>query len=138
MTRREARELAFVLIFEKLFSEDTVREILHNAGEARDVEEDAFALSLAEGAEARLQDIDARITAHSRNWNKERISRVALSIMRLAVYEMLFVEDIPVSVSINEAVERAKIYGGDEDASFINGVLGGIAREDAPQELPAP
>ena len=136
MTRREARELAFVLIFEKLFSEDTVREILHNAGEAR--EEDAFALSLAEGAEARLQDIDARITAHSRNWNKERISRVALSIMRLAVYEMLFVEDIPVSVSINEAVELAKKYGGDEDASFINGVLGGIAREDAPQELPAP
>ena len=63
-----------------------MREILHNAGEARDVEEDAFALSLAEGAEARLQDIDARITAHSRNWNKERISRVALSIMRLAVY----------------------------------------------------
>lgn len=63
---------------------------------------------------------------------------MALSIMRLAVYEMLFVEDIPVSVSINEAVELAKKYGGDEDASFINGVLGGIAREDAPQELPAP
>ena len=54
MTRREARELAFILIFEKLFSEDTVREILQNAGEARDVEEDAFALSLAEGAEAHL------------------------------------------------------------------------------------
>ena len=59
MTRREARELAFVLIFEKLFSEDTVREILHNAGEARDVEEDAFALSLAEGAEARLTSTPA-------------------------------------------------------------------------------
>lgn len=134
MTRREARELAFILIFEKLFSEDTVREILQNAGEARDVEEDAFALSLAEGAETHLAEVDARISAHSRNWNKERISRVALSIMRLAVYEMLFVEEIPVSVSINEAVELAKKYGGDEDAPFINGVLGGIARENAPKD----
>ena len=134
MTRREARELAFILIFEKLFSEDTVREILQNAGEARDVEEDAFALSLAEGAEAHLAEVDARISAHSRNWNKERISRVALSIMRLAVYEMLFVEEIPVSVSINEAVELAKKYCGDEDAPFINGVLGGIARENAPKD----
>ena len=134
MTRREARELAFILLFEKLFSENTVREILQNAGEARDVEEDAFALSLAEGTEAQLPEIDAHITAHSRNWSKDRLSRVALSIMRLAVYEMLFVEDIPVSVSINEAVELAKKYGGDEDASFINGVLGGIARSGAPKE----
>lgn len=52
---------------------------------------------------------------------------MALSIMRLAVYEMLYVDDIPVSVSINEAVELAKKYGGDEDSSFVNGVLGGIA-----------
>lgn len=58
------------------------------------------------------------------------MSRVALSVMRLAVYEMMFLSDIPVSVSINEAVELAKTYGGDEDASFINGVLGGIARNE--------
>lgn len=134
MTRHEARELAFVLLFEKSFSEDTIREILESAGEARDVEEDAFALALAEGTEQRLADIDRLITAHSLKWNKERMSRVALSIMRLAVYEMEYEEDIPVSVSINEAVELAKVYGGDEDPSFINGVLGGIARrsKDAP------
>lgn len=128
MTRHEARELAFILLFEKLFSEDTIREILESAGEARDVEEDAFALSLAEGTEQHLTEIDRLITAHSLKWNKERISRVALSIMRLAVYEMEYEQDIPVSVSINEAVELAKVYGGDEDPSFINGVLGGIAR----------
>lgn len=130
MTRHEARELAFVLLFEKTFTEYPVREILKNAGEARDVKSDAFALSLAEGAEEHLDEIDQLIYAHSHKWSKGRISRVALSIMRLAVYEMRYVEDIPVSVSINEAVELAKKYGGDEDSAFINGVLGGISREN--------
>lgn len=135
MTRREARELAFVLLFEKSFTDAPVREILMDAGEARDVESDEFALSLAEGAESRLESIDGIISAHSHKWSKGRMSRVALSIMRLAVYEMLYREDIPVSVSINEAVELAKKYGGDEDSAFINGVLGGISRrEDAPAE----
>ena len=68
------------------------------------------------------------ISANAHNWSRERLSRVALSILRLAIYEMQYVDDIPVSVSINEAVELAKCYGGDADASFINGVLGGIAR----------
>ncbi len=130
MTRHEERELAFILLFEKLFSEDTIREILKSAGEARDVEENEFALAMAEGAEAHLGELDALISAYSRKWNKDRISRVALSLMRLAVYEMEYEEDIPVSVSINEAVELAKKYGGDEDAPFINGVLGGIARRE--------
>ena len=130
MTRRESRELAFILLFEKTFSQKSVRDILQDAGEARDIEEDAFAVSLAEGAEAREADIDDVIARYSKNWNTNRLSRVALSLLRLAVYEMLFVEDIPVSVSINEAVELAKKYGGDEDPSFINGVLGGVARRN--------
>lgn len=129
MTRHEAREMAFVLLFEKTFTEYAVREILENAGEARDVKTDAFALSLAEGTEQHMEDIDQKIYAHSHKWSKGRISRVALSVMRLAVYEMLYVEDIPVSVSINEAVELAKKYGGEEDSVFINGVLGGITRQ---------
>ena len=59
----------------------------------------------------------------------DRISRVALTAMRLAAFELMFLPDIPVSVSINEAVEIAKRYGGEEDASFLNGVLGGLSRE---------
>ena len=129
MTRHEARELAFVLLFEKSFTNAPVREILLNAGEARDVEAEPFALSLAEGAETHLEDIDQKIYAHSLKWSKGRISHVAMAIMRLAVYEMKYMEEIPVSVSINEAVELAKKYGGEEDSVFINGVLGGIARE---------
>ena len=129
MTRREARELAFVLLFEKTFTDSTIHDILLNAGKARDVETDSFALSLAEGANKYMVDIDSIISKHSHKWNKERISRVALSIMRMAVYEMLYVKDIPVSVSINEAVELAKKYGGDADSSFVNGVLGGVSRQ---------
>lgn len=129
MTRRESREQAFALLFEKLFNDAPVAELAASAMEARDTATTGFALQIAEGAEANLAAIDDKIAAHSHNWNKNRISRVALSVMRLAVYEMLYDEDIPVSVAINEAVELAKKYGGDEDASFINGVLGSIARE---------
>ena len=128
MTRREARELAFVLLFERSFGELSVKEILEASAEARDVAADDFALRLAEGAEVRFEELDDLIAQNARNWSTERISRVALAIMRLAIYEMQYEENIPVSVSINEAVELAKKYGGDEDASFINGVLGGVAR----------
>ncbi|MBR2338716.1 MAG: transcription antitermination factor NusB [Clostridia bacterium] len=131
MTRRESRELAFILLFEKSFTEETVADILRNAQESREISGDAFALTLAEGAVEHLEEIDALISECSHKWNKSRLSRVALSIMRLAVYEMLWQEEIPVSVSINEAVELAKVYGGESDASFVNGVLGGISRRDS-------
>lgn len=128
MTRREARELAFILLFERSFSGETIAEILENAGEARDITGNTFAVFLAEGAAEHTEEIDEIISANAHNWSRERLSRVTLAILRLAIYEMQWVEDIPVSVSINEAVELAKRYGGDTDASFINGVLGGIAR----------
>lgn len=128
MTRRESRELAFVLLFEKSFSDTPLDEILENAGEAREIVRDPFALSLTEGVLAHTEEIDTQISEFSHKWSKDRLSRVALAILRLAIYEMLWESSIPVSVSINEAVELAKRYGGDADASFINGVLGGIAR----------
>jgi len=134
MTRREARELAFILLFEKTFTDEPMAAILEAAGEARDVEANAFALTLAEGTAAHLDEADTLISAHSHKWSKGRISRVALSILRLAVFEMLHIDDIPVSVSINEAVELAKKYGGDEDSLFVNGVLGGVARRDVSAE----
>ena len=130
MTRREARELAFILLFERSFSGETIAEILENAGEARDITGDTFAISLAEGVVAHTEEIDELISTFAHHWSRDRLSRVALAILRLAIYEMRWVEDIPVSVSINEAVELAKRYGGDADSTFINGVLGGIARRD--------
>ena len=129
MTRRESREQAFALLFEKMFNDRPVEELAAAATEARETPVSAFALTLAAGTEAHLDELDEKIAAHSIKWSKERISRVAMSVMRLAVYEMLYEENIPVSVSINEAVELAKKYGGDEDSSFINGILGSVARE---------
>lgn len=129
MTRRESREQAFALLFEKMFNDQSVEELVAAATEARDTAVSAFAMTLATGAEQHMTAIDEKIASYSVKWSKERISRVSMSVMRLAVYEMLYEDGIPVSVSINEAVELAKKYGGDEDASFINGILGSIARE---------
>ncbi|MBQ4612883.1 MAG: transcription antitermination factor NusB [Clostridia bacterium] len=131
MTRRESREQAFALLFEKMFNDQPVEELAAAATEARETPVSAFAMTLAAGAEAHLGELDEKIAAYSVKWRKDRISRVAMSVMRLAVYEMLYEEGIPVSVSINEAVELAKKYGGDEDASFVNGILGSIARESS-------
>lgn len=134
MNRRESRELAFVLLFESSFGEASVAELLEAAGEAWDVEAGTFSLELANGVCQQQDALDERIKEHSINWNLSRISRVARALLRLAVYEMLYRDDVPVSVAINEAVELAKKYGGEEDASFINGVLGGVARSLPPQE----
>lgn len=128
MTRREAREQAFILLFERSFSGDPIADILENAGEARDLIGDEFAVSLAQGAAEHTEEIDELISAHAHHWSRDRLSRVTLAILRLAIYEMKWLDNIPVSVSVNEAVELAKRYGGDTDAAFINGVLGGLAR----------
>lgn len=72
----------------------------------------------------RLPEIDSKISGASEGWNIKRIGKVELTLLRLAVFEMLFDDDIPVNVAINEAVELAKVYGGDTAPSFINGILG--------------
>lgn len=128
MTRRESRETAFALLFENTFSDEGIKTVIENAVEAETLTPDEFAVSLATGTADVQDELDARIEGASHKWSVKRISRVALAVMRLALYEILYLDDIPVSVSINEAVELAKKYGGDEDAAFVNGVLGGIVR----------
>ena len=75
-----------------------------------------------------MEEIDGHIEKHLRGWRKNRISKVALTIMRICVYEMLYEKDVPVSVSINEAVEIAKEYATPADGSYVNGVLGAVAK----------
>lgn len=88
-----------------------------------------YALGLVRGVEAHQDDIDERLEEASENWALSRMPIVDRSILRLAVYEMFHRDDVPVSVSINEAVELAKDFGGEEDSPrFVNGVLGRIAR----------
>lgn len=94
-----------------------------------------YALTLIRGVEAHQTEIDERLAGASENWALSRMPIVDRSILRLAIYEMYHCDDVPVSVSINEAVELAKDFGGEEDSPrFVNGVLGRIARlmDDGP------
>ena len=126
MTRTEEREQAFVLIFEKEFNMDTsMDDIISYAAEADVFSESAFASSLAKAVFENIDAVDAVIDKYSIGWKKS-----TLAILRLAICEMMFVDSIPESVSINEAVELAKKYATAEDASFVNGILGSYSRDN--------
>ena len=99
------------------------------AVEARYLQTDEFAVLLAKTADEQQPEIDSIIENNAIGWKKDRISRVSLSLLRLALSEMLFMEEVPTNVSINEAVDLAKLYASQEDAAFINGVLGAAARK---------
>ncbi len=128
-TRREAREQAFCLVFEMDFQNASMQEIIDQANQCRDLELDAYAAQLAYKVAGERQELDELISKFSTKWKVERLSRVSRALLRMAVAEIMQGdEEVPVSVSINEAVELAKKYGGDEDAPFVNGVLGAFAR----------
>lgn len=130
MNRSQEREQAFIILFETIFNPDsTTDELFALAEESGFFTQAAFSRSLVEAAAEHGAEIDTEIEAHAVDWSIQRITKVSLAILRLAICEMLYFDDIPVSVSINEAVELAKKYAGREDSSFINGVLGTIARE---------
>ena len=131
MSRRKSREQAFALLFEKSFNDLSVMDLAEGAQDAREFIIEPFALELAQGAEEKLAELDACIDRFSSNWSHNRISRVALAVLRLSIYEMKYYDDTPASVAINEAVELAKRFGGEEDSSFVNGILGSISREQA-------
>lgn len=130
MTRREAREQAFCLIFEKMFNGEPINEIIELAKEARELDPDPFAEKLAAGVFEHIDEIDQKIEKYSIGWNKKRLSKIILSILRLSMYEIEHEESVPESVSINEAVELAKKFGGDGDSAFVNGVLGAYVRSE--------
>lgn len=129
MNRHEAREQSFILIFEKAFNTDiTLDELLDYSHETGVLKENKFTFDLASTAVEHLDEIDEMIEKYSIGWSKQRISKVPLSILRIALAEMFFMDDVPIGVSINEAVELAKIYATEKDAAFINGILGSAAK----------
>lgn len=139
LKRSEQREQAFAIIFERIFNDVPLDELMDNALLARDFELCDYAQKTAEGVAQNLAEIDAQIEQYAVGWKKQRFSRVALAILRLAVYEMKFSKDVPVAVVVNEAVELAKKFATPADASFINGILGSISRaqsEVQPAEAP--
>ena len=128
MTRKQAREEAFILIFEKNFNDATVEEILEIAAEVRDLEPDEYIKEVFSGVFNNLDTIDNIISETAVGWKIGRISKTALSLLRLAIYEIKFMDSIPDSVSINEAVELCKKYATKEDSSFINGILSTVVK----------
>lgn len=129
MTRRQAREQAFILLFEKSFNTDaTVEELLELAKELRMLEDDEFVAALVNTTCDNIEAIDEHISANSKGWKINRIPKVTLAIIRMALAEILYFDDVPYGVSVNEAVELAKKYSTPEDASYINGLLGTVVR----------
>lgn len=127
MRRAKQREQAFYLVFEQQFSGEEPSEAM--ALYAENMEElGEYSRALYSGVCDKLEAIDETISANLKGWKLSRVSKVNLAILRLAVYEICFSEEVPDSVAINEAVELAKTYGGEDDSAFINGVLGAIVR----------
>ncbi len=127
MTRRELRENVFKMLFRVEFHEEG--EMTGQLGMMEDEvenikEEDAaYINNKCSDIISKIPEIDEAINASTTGWKTSRMAKVDLSIIRLAVYEIKFEEDVPAKVAINEAVELAKLYGTDNSASFVNGVL---------------
>ena len=125
MSRRTARELAFKLLFQLEIQKEEPEEQINLFADENNLEDSDrdYIFNVVNGTRESLNQIDKTIEQYLKGWKISRISKVDLSILRLATYEILNREDIPSNVSINEAVEIAKKYSGEESGAFINGVL---------------
>ncbi|MCL2188725.1 MAG: transcription antitermination factor NusB [Defluviitaleaceae bacterium] len=138
MSRKDARRHAFHLIFQfPYYSSWDAQSLAASTAHYYDGLEDGerprggdaqYVLRAVTGTLDRREQLDGVITQFLKEWTIERLNRVDLALMRLAIYEMLCEPDVPPAVAVNEAVELAKEYGTDESSSFINGVLGNVSR----------
>jgi len=135
-SRRAARELALNILYQVDVAKIPVEEAVEAALENTDLEESAaeFANTLVEGTLNSLECIDNKLIKLSVGWELQRQPAVDRNILRMAMYEILYLDYIPASVSINEAVELAKKFSTDESGRFINGVLGALIRQLGVQE----
>ena len=128
MDRRGYREAAFIMLFEADFKVDEdLGEFYENALEIGGYEDDEYLRNVFFGVLESKESLDAEIAATAKAWKLSRLSKVVLNIMRISVYEMLNMKDVPFAVSINEAVELAKKYDDEKAPKFVNGVLNTVA-----------
>ena len=146
MTRNTAREIAAHLSYELSFTDKTVEELLQERltseafaelaeedplyTEAPNAKQVAYITRLVTGVNEHAAELDAYIEKYAKGWRFERISLVASAIMRLAMYEIMYMPDIPHGVAINEAVELTRKYDEPETAKFVNGILGSFLRQE--------
>lgn len=128
MGRRQARETALQVLFQIDVGKNERDLAMKNTAEefGAGSQEMEFAEQLVNGALEHLNEIDQTISKVSKEWQLNRMANVDRNIMRLALYEIMYRDDIPDNVSVNEAVELAKIFGGPESGKFVNGILGKV------------
>ena len=145
MTRGNARELAVHLIYAREFTGEEPQQVVAarlekeyyaNLAEENQVYSDrpskaqvAYLDSVVSGVANRTQELNDTIQKYAIGWDISRISKLARTILQLAIFEILYVEDVPTGVAISEAVRIAKMYDGDDTGAFVNGILGAFARE---------
>lgn len=126
MSRKKARDNAFKCIYELEFEKDkNIEKILKFCYSENENKSDEIKYIdiVVNGVKDNLEEIDKIILSKLKNWSMERIAKIDLAILRLAIYEIMYMKDIPVKVSANEAVELAKLYGNNDSKSFVNGVI---------------
>ena len=134
MSRKLARELTFKVVFSTNFQNDVtdVENLIENLVKDNELKEEVtsedrkYIEEIAFGVLKNTEELDEQIKKYLKGWTMDRIGQTDLAILRLAIYEILFRDDIPYKVSINEAVELAKVFCDDASPAFINGVLAGI------------
>ena len=136
MSRRKARDITFKYVYSTLYGESELQDTLESiiTAEAEEIEslsgeEKAYFDKVSIGIKDNEEDIDKMILSKLKNWTIERIFKIDLAILRLAVYEIMYFEDMPPKVAVNEAVELAKKYGNDASSNFVNGVLREIIKD---------
>lgn len=121
MNRRQAREKALQTLFQLDINDEQLEELLANAGNKT-----SFYLQLLRGVSTHYEAIDQKIAQNLDHWSIDRIALVEKTVLRIAIYEILYMDEVPKSVSVNEAVEIAKKFGDDQSGKFVNGVLSKI------------
>ena len=140
MNRRTAREITLCLLFNFSFnSEEKPEELLElylnyfpdveNGVIPEEIRNDRYISTTYFGVTQKISDLDTYIENASENWKPERISRISRSILRLAIYEILYIDDIPEKVSINEAIELAKRFDDDKSYIYVNGILANVVAD---------
>ena len=127
--RTLARSQALQVLFQAEATNRTVFEVLEGDYALSQGPLDPFGEMLARGTDDMRSDLDAIIAEHSVNWSVSRMPKVDRNLLRLALYEMLEVDEVAIPITIDESVELAKAYGSDESSRFINGLLGKVARK---------
>lgn len=126
MKRRLARIKAVQSLFQVDMSGTDQNEAINNVLEEGEVT-DEFLEQLVKGTVENLEEIDKLFTTHLQNWKIDRVGNVDRAVIRMAIYEMKYIDEIPINVSLNEAIDVAKSFGGDESGRFVNGVLSKVA-----------